>query len=296
MATVTGTSNNDTLLGSADFDSFTGLDGNDSIDAGGGNDTLSGGLGDDVLNGSGGSDTAFFGSSTSRVTVNLATGKASGGDGNDTLSSIENITGSAYDDSLTGDDAANLLKGGKGNDTLNGGGGIDTAVYDGDRSNYTITITATGVTVAGADNSSDTLVGVERLQFQDRLVDVDIGDHTWQTYRLYQAAFNRAPDGSGLKYWAGQMENGVNLNQIASQFISSAEFQSLYGNNPTNQQFVANLYNNVLHRAPDQGGLDYWVAQLDNHARTQAEVLASFAESPENQVAVIGSVQGGIDL
>ncbi|MBK7003610.1 MAG: DUF4214 domain-containing protein [Rhodoferax sp.] len=296
MATVTGTSNNDTLLGSADFDSFTGLDGNDSVDAGGGNDTLSGGLGNDALNGSGGFDTAIFGSGTSGVTVNLATGTASGGDGNDTLVSIENITGSAYDDSLTGDDAVNTLNGGKGgNDTLVGGAGIDTAVYDGERSNYTITITAAGVTVT-TGGASDTLSGVERLQFQDRLIDVDIGDHVWQTYRLYQAAFNRAPDGGGLKYWAGQMENGVNLYEIASQFINSAEFQSLYGNNPTNQQFVANLYNNVLHRAPDQGGIDYWVGQLDNHARTQAEVLASFAESSENQVAVIGSVQGGIDL
>lgn len=298
MATVIGTSNNDTLLGSADFDSFTGFDGNDSIDAGGGNDTLSGGLGDDVLNGGSGSDTAFYGdvAVTSGVTVNLATGMASGGEGNDTLIGIENITGTVYDDSLTGDDAANILKGGKGNDTLTGGGGIDTAVYEGDRSNYTITITATGVTVAGADGSMDTLVGVERLQFDDRSVAVDIYGAAGQTYRIYQAIFNHAPDNGGLKYWMGQMENGMRQDEVASRFIDSDEFRSLYGNNPSNRDFITKLYEFALHRTPDQGGLDFWVGQLDNGNYSRAGILASFAESTENQAAVIGTIQSGIDL
>lgn len=297
MATVIGTSNNDTLLGSADFDSFTGLDGNDSVSAGGGNDTISGGLGNDSLNGNDGSDTAVFGSGTSGVTVNLATGVASGGDGNDTLFNIENITGSGYDDSLTGDGAANVLSGGKGgNDALMGGAGIDTAVYDGGRENYTITITATGVTVTAADKSVDTLVDVERLQFQDRVTAVDIYGVAGQAYRIYQAAFNHAPDSGGLKYWMGQMENGMRQDEVAGRFIDSDEFRSIYGNNPTNRDFISKLYEFALHRAPDQGGLNFWVSQLDNNVYTRAGILASFAESTENQAAVIGTIQNGIDL
>ncbi|MDO5357211.1 MAG: Ig-like domain-containing protein, partial [Conchiformibius sp.] len=38
---------------------------------------------------------------------------------------IENLIGSAYDDVLTGNNAANTIQGGSGNDTLNGGGGND---------------------------------------------------------------------------------------------------------------------------------------------------------------------------
>ncbi len=58
--------------------------------------------------------------------VNLATGTATGGDGTDTLIGIEDVTGSAFNDVLTGDAGANSLNGGNGNDVLIGGAGADT--------------------------------------------------------------------------------------------------------------------------------------------------------------------------
>ena len=59
--------------------------------------------------------------------ISLATGAGAGGhaDG-DTLSNIENITGSAHDDTLTGNDENNILIGGGGNDTITTGGGNNT--------------------------------------------------------------------------------------------------------------------------------------------------------------------------
>lgn len=84
-----------------------------------------------------GVDTASFEASAAGVTVNLATGEASGGDAEgDVLSNIENITGSGFADVLTGDGAANLLSGGAGNDTLIGGTGND--LITGDAGNDTI--------------------------------------------------------------------------------------------------------------------------------------------------------------
>jgi Ca2+-binding RTX toxin-like protein len=55
----------------------------------------------------------------------LATAQATGGSGSDTLISIENLTGSNYNDRLTGTTGANSLNGGSGNDTLTGGAGKD---------------------------------------------------------------------------------------------------------------------------------------------------------------------------
>jgi serralysin len=132
--TINGTAFGDTIGGLGGDDVIHGLAGADMLDGGSGNDVLNGGDGDDILiggrgndalNGGAGHDVADYAGATSGVTVNLATGLASGGAGSDTLSSIEEVRGSAHADTLTGDANANILRGGGGIDTLNGGGGND---------------------------------------------------------------------------------------------------------------------------------------------------------------------------
>ncbi|MCC1495162.1 calcium-binding protein, partial [Cognatishimia sp. F0-27] len=92
----------------------------------GGDDILFGLAGDDTLDGGADSDTAAFGFSSVGVTVDLGAGTATG-EGSDTLISIEVVSGSDFDDRLTGANGANdLLEGGVGNDTLAGRSGDDT--------------------------------------------------------------------------------------------------------------------------------------------------------------------------
>jgi Ca2+-binding RTX toxin-like protein len=105
--------------------------GSDSIIGDANNNVLEGGTGNDTLDGGAGNDTASYASSTSRVTVNLATGTASDGmGGTDTLRNIENVIGGAGRDSITGNGNNNVLEGGAGNDTLSGGAGNDTFVIN----------------------------------------------------------------------------------------------------------------------------------------------------------------------
>src|SRR5207253_89691 len=97
----------------------------------GGNDTLKGGLGNDLINGGSGADTASYEHASGAVTVTLfnntsGNGNSSGADGNDTLNSIENLKGSAFNDVLNGNALANVLTGGDGHDSLRGNGGNDT--------------------------------------------------------------------------------------------------------------------------------------------------------------------------
>jgi hypothetical protein len=92
------------------------------------------------------------------------------------------------------------------------------------------------------------------------------------------------------------MDGGINLPTVASGFIASNEFKTLYGANPTNDQFVSKLYNNVLGRAPDEGGFNYWVGLLNNKQIDMTSTLVNFSESTENQAEVIGVIQDGIDL
>jgi len=128
----------DSLSGGAGDDVLVGYGGNDTLSGGDGDDTLEGGAGADVLNGGANSltadavnagDTARYAGSAAAVTVNLnLTGAQSsaGSDADgDTLTGIENLVGSAFNDTLTGDANANKLFGLGGNDTLRGGGGDD---------------------------------------------------------------------------------------------------------------------------------------------------------------------------
>ncbi|MDX7799553.1 retention module-containing protein [Aeromonas caviae] len=124
-----GGSGNDTLNGNAGNDILLGGLGNDSLNGGEGNDLLIGGAGNDTLNGGNGNDTASYFDSAAGVTVTVnGANQNTGGAGTDSLSNMENLVGSMFNDSLTGDGNANVLSGLAGNDILSGGGGDDLLV------------------------------------------------------------------------------------------------------------------------------------------------------------------------
>jgi len=209
-----------------------------------------------------------------------------------TFSGNDTVTGSSYDDVLWGYAGNDILTGGAGNDTLGGGAGRDTAVFSGSKAGYTLTRTSSGMTVASAANGTDTLINIERLQFTDKTLAFDLDGNAGQTYRLYQAAFDRVPDKAGLGDWIEGMDRGMGLSQVATGFINSAEFKALYGNNPTNSEFVTLLYDNVLHRAPDTGGFNYWINSLSS-GMTREQALIGFSESTENKVALMAFDMNG---
>ena len=91
----------------------------------------------------------------------------------------------------------------------------------------------------------------------------------------------------------GQMDSNASLASVASGFVSSAEFKTLYGASPTNAQIVTKFYENVLHRAPESGGYNYWLGLL-NSGLNVANVLAAFSESPENVSGVSAVIEKGM--
>jgi Ca2+-binding RTX toxin-like protein len=247
-----------------------------------------------------GATTSVIGGANLTIAQGTTILNAYGGDGNDVL--VANAKGSVLhgmggNDTLTGGAGNDTFDGGAGNDTLDGAAGANTALYHGAAANYTVTKTATGFTVAdktGAEGT-DLLKNVQRLQFADKAIAFDVDGHGGQAFRLFQAAFDRAPDKGGEGYWMGALDHGVTLLDVANGFVQSAEFKHLYGDNPTHADIVDKFYANVLHRAPDQAGADYWTKLLDQHVLTTADVLMSFSESPENQAALVGVTQNGFE-
>ncbi|MEO0387042.1 MAG: hypothetical protein AAF281_05860, partial [Pseudomonadota bacterium] len=183
-------------------DQLQGGAGNDALYAGAGDDTLFGSAGGDRLDGGSGSDTVRYDNDPAApgVTVNLATGQASGGQAEgDRLFDIENVVGTDQGDGLTGDagdnslsgqagdDAlaggggqdtllggagADTLQGGAGDDALDGGAGADRAVWAGDLRDFAVhydaaadTFTLTDRNAADGDEGRDTVTGVEVFSF-----------------------------------------------------------------------------------------------------------------------------------
>ena len=85
------------------------------------------------------------------------------------------IVGNAMANTINGTAADETYRGNGGNDTINGGLGTDSAAFAGLRSAYTITNLGGGsVRVTGPDGT-DTLTNVERLVFNDQVVNVTKG-------------------------------------------------------------------------------------------------------------------------
>ena len=135
-------------------------------------------------------------------------------------------SGTSGADTLIGSVGADTLNGGAGNDHINGGAGIDISLYGGNRSTHTVTRTADGLTVSGGADGSDTLVNVERLKFADIALAFDLNGNAGQTYRLYQAAFDRTPDTAGLSDWIRGMDAGMTRELVLIGFSESTENQA----------------------------------------------------------------------
>jgi Ca2+-binding RTX toxin-like protein len=147
------------IAGSNHGDTLTGDAGDNWFYAGNGNDTITGGA-----NGSTFADTYDVSAAEAAVTVDLGAGTSTGGSGTDTLSGIENASGSESDDSLKGSSGNNIIWGEGGNDTLSGGagdndgadafsggGGIDVLDYGANTLSTTVNLSATGPTANNCD-------------------------------------------------------------------------------------------------------------------------------------------------
>ena len=101
--------------------------------------------------------------------------------------------------------------------------------------------------------------------------------------RLYNAGFGRNFDAPGLNYWIDRAEAGMSASAIAGFVLDSQEFTGKYGDDDgmTNAQFVNIMYQNVLKRAGEVGGVTFWINSM-NGGMSRESVLMNFAASPEN--------------
>jgi len=188
-ATIVGTQGDDKIISTSGADVIVTLDGSDNVvDPGGddriclgpGNDVVDGGPGNDLIDGGdGSSDSVFYLFATGPLRADLQAGVGSAaGEGNDTLTGFENVDGTPFNDTLTGDGNINVLTGEGGNDTLDGaahsdalegGPGNDTLIgHPGEVDAAAYVDTPNGVNVdlqsgVATGDGRDTLTNVESV-------------------------------------------------------------------------------------------------------------------------------------
>jgi Ca2+-binding RTX toxin-like protein len=211
--------------------------GNDKFYGNVGNDRFYAGDGNNVYDGGTGSDTVDYSYAHAGVTVDLLSDTGNG-DGSDTLNSIENATGSRYNDTLRGDGGANVFQGGFGSDLMDGRGGTDTADYsylptdddlghievtlgengaDGSAREYALTATSSGPQELLV--GTDTLRGIENVRGSDG-DDSMVGNSAANQF-VGNAGNDRLTGGGG----ADRLEGGAG----ADTFIYRAASESTLG-------------------------------------------------------------------
>ncbi|NRB04696.1 MAG: DUF4214 domain-containing protein [Rhodobacteraceae bacterium] len=207
-------------------------------------------------------DSTDIGTYTLSVTTNAST------IGNDLLNGSSEV-----DDDFTGY---------RGDDAINGFGGNDIVRYLQTDDVYTLTL---GSQIQVEDRTgtegTDSLSNIETLAFNNtdfelfRFDDVaNLSEEQFSSFtEMYIAYFNRAPDAAGLMFWANAFATGTSIESIAQLFADSPEAQALFPSDAPALSFVESVYQNVLGRASDQAGLDFWSSVLANGSVSRAQFV-----------------------
>jgi len=167
------------IIGSAYADTFTSYSAQETYLMGDGSDQINASAGGDTINGGDGVDTIWFLSSTAGISVNLLAGSNAGGFAQGMIiTNVENIIGTAYGDTITGDAGDNAIDGYLGADNLNGGDGIDLLSYG--TSNAGVNVNIATNAVSGGAAQGDVIANFENLagsNYADTLTGSSVSNH-----------------------------------------------------------------------------------------------------------------------
>lgn len=199
--------------------------------------------------------------------------------------------------------ALSLISGGAGNDTLNtrvgndfieGGGGVDTVVFSGNRANYTQTTNANSHLVidnVGSDGA-DTLFEVERLQFADAKLALDLDGNAGTIVKILGAVF--APASVANQQYVGI---GLSLIDGGMSYESLMQFALNAAGVKTHAEEVNLLWTNLFGSPPTAEQAEPYVALLDSGAFTPGGlgILAADSELNKANINLVGLLQTGIE-
>jgi hypothetical protein len=218
--------------------------------------------------------------SNGQITVNFGT-------------KIENLIGSNFDDHLVGNELNNQLTGNAGNDILDGSTGIDTAIYSDSFRDFTLTKGTDSWAITTSDES-DSLVNIERLQFTNTNVALDLDGNAGKTAKLLGAILgaegvsNKVYVGAGLYF----LDSGMTYEELMQVALDV-----VLGANPSSSSVVDLLWTNIVGPPTPADDLGQYSALIDNGTYTAAELAVAAADHNLNttNIDLIGLSQTGLE-
>lgn len=278
-----------------DLDDDDGLDDDDDPDDDEEDEDPDDGLDDDDQDGTddGGQSAGLLivGAALSETLVGTDAGDTiSGGNGEDT------VAGGAGDDLLDGGNGKDTMTGDGGDDLVIGGNGVDCLVLDAAIDDVTLGQDEAGRTTATLpDGSVDTLESVEKLTLTDGFIflnDAEAAGDLGFVTGLFYAALTREP-GPGIEFWMTKLDEGASRVKIAEQFVTSEEFEAILGAASDDEEFIRQMFREVIGREAGEGGLAHWSGRMAE-GMTEAEVLVAFTQSEEYQTRIDDMIGQGL--
>jgi hypothetical protein len=214
------------------------------------------------------------------------------------LPSNPSVSLSVYADLNPVQDVPNVVKGTSADDPtfyltqmsdhIDGGAGVDRVFVPGVVTDYSVVLSGGTFTVKALNGFSgtDILRNIELLEFVNTSFDTAYAE---LTQALYVSYFGRAADIGGLKSFQAQLTalgapasvsefsaryaTDAAVKSLIDSFGTSSESNTLYSGD--NKAFVKAIYFNLLNRAPDQAGLDFWSGAIDSGGLTRANASLS---------------------
>jgi hypothetical protein len=97
---------------------------------------------------------------------------------------------------------------------------------------------------------------------------------------MYADVLGRPADQEGRQFWVERVRAGMPLRDVGAVFYGSSEY---YLAAPSPADYVTRLYQALLGRDPDAGGLRYWTGELESGRAKPVDIAAGFYASPESR-------------
>lgn len=212
-------------------------------------------------------------------------------------STIENAVGGSANDDLRGNSVNNLLQGGAGDDRIDGRAGVDTAAYSGTRASYELQIRdASHASInhlqPGGDGR-DTLLNVERLQFSDTRVALDVSGNAGFVAKLIGAVYGaehvKNPYLVGVGF--GYVDGGTSFDQL-TQLALSDRLASSYNA----KSVISLLYQNLVGQAIPNADMQHWQGVINSGQYSPLSLARLVFDMPENalNIDLVGLQHNGL--
>jgi Ca2+-binding RTX toxin-like protein len=188
------------------------------------------------------------------------------------------------DNQITGNTLNNRFIGGGGNEHWNGADGIDILSFQTLYEEAVVSASPAGWTVSGPGSGTDYLESVERIEFTDLGLALDIDGNAKAAFSLLYVALAEVPDPSLVTQWLNDFDAGFNSTQVAQHLLDF--YAPQFPGGIPNDLLVSALWQNLVGTPIPVEELQNLTSLLSSGQVTQAQLLAAAAEHPLNQEAV----------